>query len=211
MESGFFAIDAVPFAPGEAPFRLKGVVYNDLFLYLDEQIPGGRSVVLDGLKASKLGPFFTQPFVNVGWYDIFPLVALQKAAAQVVEIPHLDLVRGFARWTFPRQVYGIYKFLLKLTTPDTMVRSLGRAVGQFYDFVRVDVEQVRPKMYRSRGSNIPEMLAPPYMASSEVALLMLLDIAGAKGVRHRWLPPTDDGELHGVRLVSVAREISWEK
>lgn len=211
MESGFFAIDAVPFAPGESPYRIKGVVYNDLFAYLDEQIPGGRAVVLNRLKASKLEPFFAQPFVSIGWYDIFPLVALQKAAAHTLETPHLDLVRSFARWTFPRQVYGVYKFLLKLTTPDTMVRSLGRAVAQFYDFVRVDVEQVRPKMYVSRGANIPDMLAPPYMASSEVALLILLDIAGAKGVRHRWLPPTDDGEQGGVRLVTVTREISWEK
>jgi hypothetical protein len=210
MEAGFFVMDEVPFAPGESPYQCKGVMYNDLFLYFDEQVRGGRTAVFDRLMHSRLRPFFLQKFVNVGWYDVFPLVSLQRTAAVVVNTTYLELVRGFAKWTFPRQVHGIYKFLLKLTTPDMMARGFPRAGSQFYNFLRVDVQQVRPKMYQSRCSNIPEMLAPSYMASTESAVVTLLELSGAKGVRHRWLPPTDDGEAHGVKLLSVTREISWD-
>ena len=211
MESGFFALDAVPFAPGEAPYHCKGVNYTDLFVYMDEQIPGGRAAVFERLKNSRLIPFLQQRFVNVGWYDVFPLVSLQRTAAVAMELPHLEFVRRFAKWTFPRQVHGIYKFLLKLTTPDMMTRSLPRAANQFFDFLRVDVEQMKPGMYRSRASNIPEMLAPPYMVSSESGVVTLLELSGAKGIRHRWLAPTDDGEAYGIKLVAVTREISWER
>lgn len=211
MESGFFALEAVPFPPGDSPYHCKGVMYNDLFVYLDEQIPGGRKAVFDRLMHSRLRPFILQPFVNVGWYDVFPLVSLQRVAAGMTETTNIEFVKRFSRWTFPRQVYGIYKFLLKLTTPDMMVRSLSRAVNQFFDFIKVDVQQVGPKSYRSSGSNIPEVLAPSYMASSEPGVVMLLEIAGAKGVRHRWLAPADNGEANGIKLVTVTREISWEK
>lgn len=211
MDPGFFSLEAVPFPPGDSPYRCKGVMYNDLFVYLDEQIQGGRVAVLDRLKNSRLRPFLLQPFVSVGWYDVFPLVSLQRTAAGMSETTHLEFVKRFSRWTFPRQVYGIYKFLLKLTTPDMMVRSLPRAVNQFFDFIKVDIHQLGPKSYKSSGANIPEVLAHSYMASSEPGVIMLLEIAGAKNVRHRWLPPADDGEANGIKLVRLTREISWEK
>lgn len=211
MEVGFFAFDEVPFAPGESPFHCKGVLYNDLYLYLDAHMPGGHNAVFERFKDSRLRPFLMQRIVNVGWYDVFPLVSLQRAAAQMLGVPYIDMLRAFTKWTFPRQVYGIYKFLLKLTTPDMMARSLGRTAVQFYDFIKVDVEHVRPGLYRSRGSNIPAMLATSYMASTEVGVVMLLEISGAKGIRHRWLAPVDDGEAHGIKLTAVTREISWDR
>jgi hypothetical protein len=210
MEAGFFAMDAVPFAPGDGPFHCKGAMYADLLTYFDETIPGGRLAVLDRIRDSRLRPFFSQLFVTGVWYDVFPLVALNRTAAVVTDRPYLDFLRGFAKWTFPRQVRGIYKFLLKLTTPDMMAKSLPRAAGQFYDFLRVDVKQVRPKVYQSRGSNIPAVLAPSYMVTTESAVVTLLELSGAKGVRHRWLGPSDDGEAHGIKIVRVTREISWD-
>jgi hypothetical protein len=52
--------------------------------------------------------------------------------------------------------------------------------------------------------------APAYMAMTEIALMELLTIAGAKGIRHRWLPNEPAGKQHGVDVVRVRREVSWE-
>jgi len=48
----------IPFAPGESPFHVKGVVYLGLREYFAEQIPGGIEAVSKELHDEALRTFF---------------------------------------------------------------------------------------------------------------------------------------------------------
>jgi hypothetical protein len=211
MDDALFAMHETPFEPGTSPFHCKGVMIIDALLYLDEQVAGGRAAVLAGINDPKLRLYLSQPFVAGGWYDVFCVIALHRRGALLLGRPYLDVVRGATRAAFPREVRGIYKFLLKLGSPEMMMRNMHRVASQFYDFTRTEVSEVRPRTFEHGTGGLPVAVAPSYMATSEAAVLQLLDFAGARGVRHRWLSPEDDGEAHGLKLTKVRREVTWDE
>jgi hypothetical protein len=115
-----------------------------------------------------------------------------------------------ARWLTERQFRGIYKVLMKVGRPDAVARSLPDLAAKYYDFLRVEVKQLGPKAYETRAGGLPTIVAPSYQVTTEVGVIKALEIAGARNVRHRWLPAEPDGEAHGLSLVRLRREIRWE-
>jgi hypothetical protein len=200
----------VPFPPGTSPFRCKGILYADTFEFADLYVRGGRAALFRRIEDAALRDFLDQPFVVGGWYDIFPLVALHGVAAIATGEPALEITRKVARAQVPRQFRGLYKFLLKISSPERMMRTLPRLANAYYDFVRVEVEEIRPRTFISTGCGVPAVIASAYMGSTEVGVLTALEIAGARGVRHRWLSPRPEGRVHGMDVVCVRREVSWD-
>ncbi len=205
-----FSMDDIPFAPGASPFRCKGVLYVDTLDFCDENIRGGRAAVLERVTNNALRDYLGRAFVVGGWYDLFPLLALHGSASMAMGQPFLELVRKISRASIPRQFTGIYKFLLKMASPEMTMRNLPRIGAAYYDFVRVDVSEVRPKTFTSSASGVPAIAASPYMAATEIGVVHALEVAGAKRVRHRWLGQVPEGRVHGMDVVRVRREVSWE-
>jgi hypothetical protein len=205
-----FSMDKVPFAVGSSPFRCKGILYVDALEYFDSQVEGGRAVLLPRLGRADLSSFFNQNFLVGGWYDVFPLLALVGSASVALGLPQLEVTRMLARVSVPKQFRGLYKFLLKMASPEMTMRNLPRVGSSYFDFVRVDVAEVRPRTYTTSGSGIPMLAAPAYMAVTEIALVTALELAGARGVRHRWLPQVAEGKKQGMDVVQIRRELSWE-
>jgi hypothetical protein len=199
----------IPFVPGAGPFRCKGILYVDTIAFIDENIRGGRAALIRGMPDGDMRFFLGQSFLVGGWYDLFPLLMLQSAAAVATGEPFLHIVRKVARFQIPRQFRGLYKYLLKMASPDMMMRNLPRVTNAYFDFVRVEVEEVRPRTYRSLGCGVPAEAASAYMASTEISVTTALEIAGAREIRHRWLPTRPGGSAHGIEVVCVHREVSW--
>ncbi|MCC6554304.1 MAG: hypothetical protein IT372_15085 [Polyangiaceae bacterium] len=204
-----FWMHDVPFDPGASPFRCKGVLYQDTLAYFDERLRGGRGTLFGIIDDAKLRGFLEQRFVIGGFYDVFPLVALQSAAAQLTRMPYLELVREVARWQVPRQLSSLHKFLLKLASPEQVIMSLPRLAERYYDFLRVSVRQVKPRTYETIGCGTPAAVASAYMISSDVAIRAALDLTGATGVRIHLLPLEPDGEAHGIPVTRTRRQVSW--
>jgi hypothetical protein len=203
---------AVAFVYGESPFRAKGITYTEALHYYDGEIQGGRGALLGALQKEtqgRAGKFFEQPFVVGGWYDALPLIDLHRAAAGLLGRPYLEVLKDLARWQMPRQIHGVYRFFLKLSSPERVIENLPKTAKQYYDFIEVSVKKLGPKAYETRARGLPEEFAPGYMAATEVSILVALDIAGARGAQHRWKMREPDGERAGVKLVSVGREIRW--
>lgn len=203
------AMDDIPLRPGESPFHCKGVMYLDTLRYFDEHAQGGREALFASLRDPETRAFLAQPFVVGGWYDVLPMIGLHRAGVLVTGRPFLELVRDVTRWQMPQQLQGIYRFLLKLSSPDMVMRNLARAASKYYAFARVEVQQIRPKKYQSSSSGVPAPLAPAYMVSTEVGLKMILEEAGVADSRQRWLPMEPEGSRDGVEIVRVRREITW--
>jgi hypothetical protein len=204
--------DAAPFAPGEAPFHIKGVAYTRSLAYIDGRVLGGRAAVLGALVAgdAALRRFFEQPFLASAWYDVFPLVALFGAAARRVSVPSVTFLREVSRHQASEDIHGIYRFMLKLVSPERIIERLPRVAAQYFDFVTAEVRKLGARSYESIGHGVPAPLLDLYMAVTENFLLVALETAGAKNPRNIWSPSEPEGEAHGLLLMQTRRELTWE-
>lgn len=205
-----FSMDRIPFAVGASPFRCKGVLYVDALEYFDAEIKGGRAALLQRFGRAELLSFFNQNFLVGGWYDVFPVLALIGSASIALGQPQLEVARMVARASVPKQFRGLYKFLLKMASPEMTMRNLPRVGNAYFDFVRVDVAEVRPRTFTSSASGVPLLAAPAYMAVTEIGVVTALSLAGGRNVRHRWLPQVPEGQKQGMDVIQVRREVGWD-
>jgi hypothetical protein len=200
----------VPFAPGESPFRCKGVNYVDAIAYYTAHVPGGWEGLISSIGEPRLKAYLSQRFLAGTWYDVFPFVVAHRVTSLSAGQPYLDFIRRMAAWTLDREFRGIYKVFLKIGRPDAVVRSLPDIANKYYDFLRVEVKQIGPGHYETRASGLPTVVAPSYQTASEVAVIKALEITGARNIRHRWMPTEPVGQAHGLPVVRVRREMRWE-
>jgi hypothetical protein len=198
------------FAPGESPFRVKGVTYRNFFDFVAERIPGGRATLLDKLSEPTVRAFAEQSFLPSTFYDALPTVLLAQAAARLLGVSFDEFVRQLSRYSAERDTKGIYRMLLRLVSPAMVMERTPAAAKQYFNFVESTVEKLGPKTYRSRARGVPQFLAQFYMLVTEAFLRHALTLAGAHNVKHQWAPSQPDGSREGVPLVIVQREMSWD-
>jgi uncharacterized protein (TIGR02265 family) len=199
-----------PFAPGQSPFRVKGVTYRNFWDFVAERVPGGRAAVLEQLRDPALRAFAEQTFLPSSFYDTLPTVLMCQAAATVARLPSNEFVRELSRYSVERDTKGVYRFLLRLASPGMIMERTPAAARQYFNFVQASVEKVGPKSYRTRAHGIPEFLAQFYMTVTEAFLRHALTLAGARNVQNQWGRPEPDGDREGVPLVVVQRQMSWD-
>jgi len=198
------------FAPGASPFHVKGLLLLGYIQYCDDTVPGGFAAVRERLFDPAPQAFFSQPFVVGGWYDALPIVAMARSAALVAGIPHVEFLRRHAAWQADRDVNGVYRLMLKLASPQQVILALPGAAKRYFDFVRSEVRSVAPGRWEVTLHGVPTRVLLVYKTSSEAFILHALELAGAKGLRHRWLREEAGGEVSGVPVLSLQREFSWE-
>lgn len=198
--------DALPFAPGEGPFRIKGNAYLGALAYTATQIE--PAAALTKLRNPATASFLGQRFVVGGFYDVGPLATLAQAAALTAGRSHLAWLKEQGRVVADKDIGGVYRVLLAFASPDMVMRRLERTAKQYFDFVEVEVVE-REDRWETIGTGVPEAVVHTYMATTEAYLVTALARAGAKDVRHRWFAPEPHGERHGVPVVRVRREVSW--
>jgi len=196
-------------APGKGPWHVKGLVYAGALAHYDARVPGGLGAVLERVDAP-LVEFLNQKFVVGGWYDVGPLTLVGQAAALVANVPHLEFLRDMARTQAERDIQGVYRILLKVASPEMVVRRLPQAANKYFDFVQAEVREVRPKCWESTGHGIPSIASTAYMAVTEAFVSKALQLAGARELRHRWFAPEQEGALGEVALMKIRRELSWQ-
>jgi hypothetical protein len=200
----------IPFTPGTSPFRAKGVLYLGSFEYFDRHLPGGRQAVLDAIRDPELSRFFAQPFLAGSWYDSFPGLPLQHASAKLAGQPVGDFVKRLARWQAERDLHGVYKVLLKLSSAEMIVDRVPLLATRYFDYVSIEQDKVGTREYVAVVTGIPAALATLYLSVTEPFLSVAMETAGAKNVRFRWEPPEPHGTRAGVPLVRLRRNLRWD-
>src|SRR5690349_4733816 len=74
----------VPFAPGESPFRGKGVTYRNFVDYVEEHLPGGRERLLAAIADPALRAFAAQRFLAGTFYDQMPMIPIFETTAALL-------------------------------------------------------------------------------------------------------------------------------
>ncbi len=198
-----------PFACGESPFRMKGLVYGAAKECYDELIPDGSAAVLAHMESGTLREFFGQTFLPGAWYDALPLVRVSAVAARVAGKTHAQLIRGNAAWVAARDVRGVYKFLLQLASADLVAQRLGRVSMQYFDFGGAEGSIIRPKVLESYRFGIPAPMAQWFIHAAEGFTPVALELTGARNVRVRSWSPKPDGQVEGMTTVRIRFEVSW--
>lgn len=193
---------------GQSPFRLKGTIWLSARAYIDEHVPGGCRAVEERLPAD-VRAYFAQMFMPLGWYDALPVKPITAAAAAALGMSMTEFVRAQAAWKAEQDMRGIYKLLLKLTSPTAVWKRFGSIYSQFYDFGRLTFDQAGKDSVDSCVHGMPAELAEWWIQATDSYMTVVLQAAGAKNVKATWKTPEADGVLCGVRLVRIRVNTAW--
>ena len=207
---GFFLASTFPAQQLESPFHCKGLVYQGARDFYQESVPGGVEAVGSHLPRPELAMLLRDRTLAGSWYDVAPIVGISRLAARLSGVPHPRFVRENAAWMAKRDLDGVYRFLLRVTSPDIAIDRLTRLSMQYFDFGGCDGERLGQGRFISRRTGIPEPLAPWMAWAVEGFVPVVLAAAGAKEVRVRSSSPTVEGDVLGTRTVGLAFEISWK-
>jgi hypothetical protein len=199
------------FPPGESPFRTKGSIYLGSQMFAEERVPGGWAAVVEQVGHDPaLVRFARQRFLAASWYDALPLIELARAGARAARLPYPAFARQRTEWQAERDSSGLYRVLLRLTSPDVIIDRIGRMSVQRFDFGTSQVEVVGEKRVRAVRSGVPRPFAPWQVAMSEPYTAHLMRLAGARDPSFLAAASLEiDGVAHGVPTVRVVFEGRW--
>lgn len=199
----------LPWPPGQSPYGIKGVAYRGHVEYCERFVPGGHAAVLAALGRPDLDAFFAQAFLASTRYDVFPLALIGLGAARVTGVGFLDFVRERSRWQANEDVHGVYRWLLRLTSPEMIAARLPRLIAQYFDFGDAAIDVVEKGHLRTIRRGLPRPLAEWYAAVSMSYLEVLIGLAGGQGVHCTVGEITLEGRAHGIDVVSMEMEAWW--
>lgn len=201
-----------PKPPGENPYRIKGTAYRGHLAYVSEHVPGGVKAHNDAIGDPALVAFFSQTFLAASYYDLYPLVAAGHICARLVGSTFEGFIRVRSRYQAERDVAGIYKMLLKLTSPEALALRLPRLVGQYLDFGTAEAHVIKPRHVVAGQGGTPRSMARWFSLVHEAYIDTLLPKAGAKNVLYRLDPQfRTDETKDGVELVSLRSDVTWDE
>ncbi|MEC7522771.1 MAG: hypothetical protein VYE22_22975 [Myxococcota bacterium] len=171
-----------PFAPGESPFRMKGIAYRAFLKFIEEELPGGKEAFLQQLEDPALREFASQAFLAASWYDVGPVVAMNEVVAGIRGEPMEAFLRQRGRAHAEEDLSGVYAWLLRLATPAAVAKGLPRLVQRYFDWGETLAEDVGPGHVRVVRSGIPDHLAQWLDSVSLPYIEYALEKTGARGL-----------------------------
>lgn len=176
--------------------------------YARKKTPGGLSAVLERLDEDERG-YLDQIFVAGTDYDVGPLVRMSAHAAALEGSAPDEFVRRRARESADMDIRGIYRLLLRVASPDAMAERLPRAFNRYFSPCSCELVTIRPGSLQAVFNSIPAPLAAWYVAANEGFVGRALEIAGAKNVSFRWLPPVSRPPLQSVLTCALQLDLGW--
>jgi hypothetical protein len=169
-------------APGQSPFRIKGLAYRGVLHQLDARF-GGRGPLLAELADPALVAFFDQPFLAASWYDVLPIVALCQAAARLCKVDFDAFVREHTHNQAQEDLGGVYRLILTVVSPELALRALIKVTERYYDFGKTELHELRPGHAVTTRSDVPDVLLDWYDIVAVEYTRAVLEHAGARDVR----------------------------
>jgi hypothetical protein len=202
-------VAAVPFAPGQSPFKIKGHMYREVVAYFARLHPGGLPALFaDG--DPRYFAFFNQSFLPSVWYDAFPAPYIGYVAAQKLGRTYQEITLAAAADQTARNINGVYKVILRLlVSPLAVAQRMPAMTEQTFDFAPVELTKNGPRDVTLMRPKFPAPLYEWYDIVARYFLETALGMAGAKQVRVEVFAPEDDGVAHGVKLIRIGSRTTW--
>ena len=204
----------LPFAPGASPFHIKGSVYVSTLRRTAETAPDGLARAIAALDDPALQAFFRQKFLAGGWYDYLPILMFARITnVLVVGSTKEQALEERLQWTAKlhaeQDVGGLYKFLLRFTSPEAAMQRMPGIYRQYYDFGRVETTILGEGVADSVVHGWPELAARFFQIYNREFNDRVLVLAGARDTKAVYAPFEPDGETAGVPLVRMRIRTTW--
>ena len=197
-----------PFAPGEGPFRIKGTAYRGHLDFVAEEVPGGIEGMLAAMDAP-LAAFFRGTFLAASLYDVMPLVLAAAPCAKAMGLSAPDFVARRSRAQAPKDLTGVYRFLLAMVSTRTVAKKLPQLFTQILDFGKAEITRDAPGEVDATISGVPAAICPWLCTVVSSYGEAALQTSGAKRASIVAAPVSSAGEAHGVALAGASLKVRW--
>ncbi len=197
------------FAFGESPFKAKGSLYLGTQKFFKKKVPGGLDALVEAIGPGPLADFIGQTFLPAFWYDALLAPKLIAHEARVMNLSVEDYLVQRTTWQVEQDSGGIYKFLLKLTSPKFVADRLPIMMSQMFDFCDLEVERVAEAERVAHFRGIPVPLGSWLRVSLKLYTEIILALAGAKTVDVRFLPTEPMEAKAGVARLHLTYRVNW--
>lgn len=209
MEVRELSYDELPFAPGDSPFRIKGIAFRETLDQIAKE-PDGLARVRAQLPRDDLRRFFEQPFVVGGWYDVFAMTQLDGAAARVFGMTYEAWLRESTRKQVGTSLAGIYRSMVKLLSPATLAWGLPRLSSTYFDFGNVATKRSSPESVRMSVEEVPTVLVPWFQLACTEFTVEALRVTGNPDARAAWQSVSATGVRRGMPTSRMEVEFFWK-
>lgn len=199
----------LPCAPGDSPFRIKGMPYRGLAVMVARAVPGGMDGFCNALDDARLAPFFRQTFLASGRYDVLPLVPLFATLARILKMPFEALVTEASAAQAKYDAKTVFKAMWSTTTVEGIAERIRRFGLQYFDFGEYEGTVPEPNRLVLVHPGVPEYLFPWY---SPMHLSYTVTCArGAEPIEivSATNEATPAGTVRGYPVVTSRTEIRW--
>lgn len=195
---------------GTGPFHVKGVLYLGTQKYFQTEVPDGLRRLTETLDDPSVRTFIQQKFLPSSLYDVLPVAPLIRAEAEVCHQSVPSYLRKRAAFQAREDISGVYRWLLKLASPELVALKLPRLLTQIFDFGDSFTERLDDHAVHIALRDFPAVLGEWYSTAFEVYAETALGLAGAKNIS-LVLKATPTGKhTSGVELVTLKGDAHWE-
>ncbi len=104
----------------------------------------------------------------------------------------------------------MYRFLLKMTSAQTLAKNLPRVTSQVFDFGDVEIHSAEKGCVRASRTGLPEVLAPWYAIIAVAYIGRAMELGGVRNVRMTPESPVASGHREGVPVVKLPFQMAWD-
>jgi hypothetical protein len=199
----------LPFAPGTSPFRVKGHVHLNTRRFAERFVPGRNAAIVEAVGDPAFAAFWEQRFLEASWYDYLPIPLVGAVMARLMQRSTDAVWRMMGETLAKRDVEGIYKGLLRCTSPEVILSKMPAVHRQYFDFGRCEQVASGKGVNEFKISGFPALCITYYQTLSSHFLHQLIALAGGRQVEGTWSDSEPDGMLEGVPLVSFRGRTTW--
>ena len=197
------------YAPGTSPFHTKGVLYLGTQAFFREKSPAGISIVHEHLGDPALVAFIQQRFLAASWYDALPAAPLVRAEARSLRLSVEDYLHERTIWQAKSDFNGIYRALLKLTSPQAIVDRFPKIVQRYYDFGKLTAVEHDARRLHLLCEGIPAPLTFWLSNIFGTYARTVVGFCGAPLPSARVSGLRVDGESRGIETSRFIVELTW--
>jgi len=175
-------IDEWPFTVGESPFHVSGSVYQVQKKAFAKRWKGGTREVIAVLREGDetCADFLEQTFLATRRYDVYPIVAVSRILSRALGQAHGDFLHEFAKRQMESDMGGIYRIILRLTSPMKIIEKLVEVDPRFFDFANTTIVERGQKSILLMKPGFPLLLTAWYDIIMETYAEVLMSRCGVK-------------------------------
>lgn len=200
--------ERLPKAPGEGPFRVKGVAYKGLLQFVRSRLDGGMDGFTANLKDPALRSFLLQPFLAGSLYDFFPIVAASGVVASMCRFPLEVFAHGQGRSQAQHDAENVHRAFLQGRSFEELTTRYRPFCTRYYDFGDYEARALGSNAIRLVSKGMPAWAASWIGAMQGGYVTGLVNLTGKGDPTVTVHPPRRDGVASGLPTVTIEIDIA---